>query len=228
VPKNAVGLAFDQGSSEDRFVAVDGGFVDTEPVPPGQEASLLFFSYHLTVGGNKIPLERRFAYPVSNLSVLVAQPGLSLQSEQLEARGPESFQGRQYDFFGAQNLAADAPLRMEFMPVAGATGGEAMTAAATGDGMNPVGGAARGNQEPLRWLGFALVGLAAAGAVVYAVAKGQPAPAPASSQDMLADSQARRLLAELTDLEEAFEAGQVDEAEYERQRAELRGELKSL
>jgi hypothetical protein len=36
------------------------------------------------------------------------------------------------------------------------------------------------------------------------------------------------LVAELADLQEAFEAGQVDQATYERQRADIRGALKSL
>jgi hypothetical protein len=228
LPQNAVGLAFEQGATEGRFVTVDGGFVDTEPLPPGQESSLLFFSYHLMVGGDRVPLERRFAYPVSNLSVLVAQPGLTLQSDQLESRGPEFLQGRQYEFLGAQNLTADAPLNMEFVPMEGVTGDEGLAAAAGPGGMNPASGAPRGNQALLRWLGFGLVALAAAGAVVYPLARGQQAPDTASSPDLLADPQARRLLAELTDLEEAFEAGQADEAEYEQQRAELRGELKSL
>ena len=38
---------------------VDGGLVDTEPVPPGSESSLVFFSYHLMVTGETVPLERR-------------------------------------------------------------------------------------------------------------------------------------------------------------------------
>jgi hypothetical protein len=228
LPENAVGLAFEPEASQERFVPVDGGFVDTEPVLPGQETSMLFFSYHLMVGGDKVPLQRSFAYPVANLNVLVAQPGLTLQSDQLEARGPESFQGRQYDFFGAQNLATDAPLNMEFVPVAEVAGNEGLEDPAAGELMNPAAGAVRGNQALLRWMGLGLVVLTVAGAVVYSVARGQPASTPSSSPDLVTDPQARRLLTELADLEEAFEAGEVDGTAYEQQRAHIRGALKSL
>jgi hypothetical protein len=227
LPENAVGLAFEQDASEERFVPVDGGFVDTAPVLPGQETSLLFFSYHLMVRGDRVPLQRSFAYPVANLNVLVAKPGLDLQSDQLTARGPESFQGRQYDFFGVQNLAAGAPLNMEFMPVTDMAGDEGPAAPAAGEGSNSASSTVRGNQALLRWLGFGFAALAVVGAVVYSVARGQPASIPSSSPDLVADPQARHLLAELADLEDAFEAGQVDEATYERKRAEIRGALKA-
>jgi len=49
-----------------------------------------------------------------------------------------------------------------------------------------------------------------------------PVSAPASNP------QARPLLTELADLQEAFEAGQVDEETYRRQRAEKWEALKSL
>jgi hypothetical protein len=42
------------------------------------------------------------------------------------------------------------------------------------------------------------------------------------------DHKARRLLAELSDLEEGFEAGQIDEETYQRERAAKYEALKSL
>ena len=42
------------------------------------------------------------------------------------------------------------------------------------------------------------------------------------------DKEVRKLLHQLADLEDALEAGEVDEAAYERQRAEITKELKSL
>ncbi len=44
---------------------------------------------------------------------------------------------------------------------------------------------------------------------------------------MASDAKARGLLAELADLEDAFEAGEVDEFSYERQRAAIYEELKA-
>lgn len=228
LPPSAVGVAFDDAAAETRFIQVDGGFADTEPVPPGQETSLVFFSYHLIASGDRIPLERSFDYPVDNLSVLVTQPGLELKSEQLQSMGAQLFEGQQYEFFVGQSLAADAPLLLELMPVeeaVGIEGGEGMPSAG---GESASVGSTRGNQGTLRWIGYVLAGLAALGAIVYAATSRRPSVARTSASALQSNPKARRLLADLADLEDAYEAGQVDDAKYERRRTELREAIKAL
>ena len=166
--------------------------LDTEPVPPGQETSMVFFSYHLLVMGDTIPLERTFAYPVAHLNVLVAQPGLQLNSEQLEVQGPQSFQGRQYDFYAIEDLPANAPLAMEFVPVE--VPGESPAAGSGAEAVPPTGSqstagtSTRGNQELLRWLGFGLVALAVAGAIVYGATRKKLPATPRSDANLSARS----------------------------------------
>ena len=80
----------------------------------------------------------------------------------------------------------------------------------------------------MRWLGFALSGLAVVAAVVYPLAARRKVPAPASAPKLARNPQARQLLAELVALEEALEAGQIDEETYARQRAEKYEALKAL
>lgn len=227
LPQNAVGIAFEQDASAERFVEVEGGVVDTEPVPPGRETSLAFFSYHLMVADDTVPLERRFAYPVSTLNMLVAQPGLTVRSDQLISGGQDIFQDREYQFYETRDLAADTPLSMEFVPVAdAATGQGAMTA--SGESDVAVGGTSvRGSQGMLRGLGLALVVLVLFGAIVYALSTRRLPSAAVQAPDLASDPKARRLLAELADLEEAREAGEVDEAAYERRRGEIYEALKS-
>ena len=184
-----------------------------------------FFSYHLLVDGETVPLERSFSYPVIDLNVLVAQPGLALRSEQMQSMGIELFQEREYQFYTAQNLTPDRPLVMELIPQAVpemAPGADGMSA--TGE-QGVVGNVTRGNQGLLLWIGIGLAGLAVIGAVIYPMATRRPAAV--SAPNLASDRKARRLLADLADLEEAFEAGQVDETAYKRQRAELYKELRS-
>lgn len=236
LPPETVGLAFEQDTAVDRFVEVEGGLVDTEPVPPGKETAMVFFSYHLLVGGEEVPLERSFAYPVGTLNVLVAQPGLTLRSDQLQARGVELFQGQQYELYTIQGLAAETPLTLELLPVAGASGGEGMPTTPAGGEQNATGAPTRGNQALLRWFGFGLAVLAVIGALVYPAVSRQPAtpaetgPSPRlrPGQALATNPEAQQLLAELADLEAGFEAGQVDGAAYEQQRAEKYEALKSL
>jgi hypothetical protein len=88
--------------------------------------------------------------------------------------------------------------------------------------------AVKGNQALLRWFGFGLAGLAVIGLVVYVVTTGRPVSATASGSGLPSRPEARRLLADLADLDEAFEAGNLDEAAYERQRAARYEALKTL
>lgn len=226
LPDTAVGLSFGDGTPG-RFVEVEGGLSDTAPVPPGSETSMIFFSYHLLVLEDTIPLERSYAYPVANLNMLVAQPGLSLRSDQLESMGTQLFQDRQYELFVAENLEAETPLRLEFIQEADVSAG-----AAPG-GMSPSGGqeatgSPRGNQGVLLWIGFGLTGLAIVGAIVYSATGTRPTAVHRSRQSIASDPTAQRMLSELAELEEALEAGQVDEATYQSRRTEIYGELKSL
>ena len=227
LPATALGLAFGGETTDGRFVEVEGGLRDTAPVPPGSETSIIFFSYHLMVTADTIPLERRFEYPVASLNLLVAQPGLTVTSAQLESMGAQLFQGQQYELFVAENLAAGTPLRLEFIQQGGASAG-----AATG-GMSPSGeqeaaGSTRGNQRVLLWIGVGLAGLAIVGAMVYSATGASPTTIHRARQSVISDPRAQRMLSELADLEEALEAGQVDEATYESRRTEVYGELKSL
>jgi hypothetical protein len=66
------------------------------------------------------------------------------------------------------------------------------------------------------------------GAVVYSLATRRPSAAPALRRSLTSDPKARRLLADLADLESAFESGQVNQTTYERRRAELYEAIKSL
>ncbi len=227
LPEGAVGLSFGN-EVEGRFVEVEGGFWDTEPVTPGSETSLVFFSYHLIATGDTIPLERRFAYPVANLNMLVAQPGLALTSEQMQSRGIQLFQDRQYEFFVAENLRPDTPLAVEFIQIADASTGTAAAGMPPAGGQEVTGSTPSGNQNLLMWIGFGLAGLAVVGAILYSASAGQPTPAPRSSRSVTSDPKAQGLVAELADLEDALEGGGIDEATYEARRAEIYWKLKSL
>jgi hypothetical protein len=152
---------------------------------------------------------------------------LTLNSDQLQFQGLEPFQGRDYGLYTIQDVPAGTPLTMEWVST-----GE-MPAGGSTEGMSSDSGAVptvptRGNQRLLLWVGFGLVVLALGGAVVYPLATARPASAPASASDVVKDPRARRLLAELADLEEGFEAGQIDEATYQRERAAKYEALKSL
>ena len=100
-------------------------------------------------------------------------------------------------------------------------GGETPEQAATAE-------STRGNQGLLRWFGFGLVALAVLGAIIYPLATGRQADAPADDPGLAQTPASRKLVSELADLEEAHEAGKLDEEDFERRRAEIRESLKTL
>jgi hypothetical protein len=226
LPSQAVGIAYGEGVAPDRYVEVDGGVMDKEPVVPGAESSLTFLSYHLMVSGSAVPLERTFAYPVSSLNMLVAQPGLTLRSEQLVSMGTESFQDRQYELFVAQPLDAGEPLLADLVPseLAGDPAVGGMPSA------SPVGGAGsstRGNQGVLLWLGAALAFLAVLGAAIVPQVTRKPVK-PRRQLRLASDPTTRPLIVELADLQEAFDKGELDQVRYEQERARIYEELRSV
>jgi hypothetical protein len=165
LPENAVGIAFPEDEAVERYVEVESGIWDTQPVLPGTEGSVVRFSYHLVVEGASVQLERRFFYPVSALSFLAVQPGLTLRGEQLLAGEPVTFQDKEYEVYQVDGLGSDIPLSIELVPTSG-TESSGMPDV-TNDAEAVSVPAAAGQQAVLRSLGFGLAALALLGAVVY-------------------------------------------------------------
>jgi hypothetical protein len=233
LPEGAVGLAFSDEDPAGRYIEAEGGVWDTEPVTPGQDTSLVFLSYHLMVTGETIEVVRTFAYPVDAFNILVTQPGLSLQSEQLADEGMQSFQGKDYAFYVAEDLAVGEELVLKLTVDQTATAGPSMPGASDPSVPAATVPADKGQQGLLRILGFLLAGLAVAAAVVYSRVTKRPraeAPADVASRPGMPEGlspEQQRLIEELADLEDAREEGRVGESAYEQRRAEIHEALRS-
>jgi hypothetical protein len=223
LPENAVGLAFEQEGAEGRYIEVDGGVLDTEPVPPGTDEPLTFLSYHLMSGDGTVSLTRSFAYPVADLNLLVVEALAEARSDQLQDRGLQQFQGRQYRLYTAEGLGPEQSLNLELVVTGGQT-----TTTMPGSSSVTSAGTTKGNQALLRWLGLGVLALAVVGAVVFSISKRERPATPTGAQHIQADPQARQLLRELADIEDAYEAGDLDRATYQRQKAAKYRALRSL
>ena len=117
LPANAVGLALPEGEPVNRFAEVEGGLWDTQPVRPGANASVLRFSYHLPVEGAAVPLERRFPFPVSSITILAVQPGLTVRGDQLTVGETVTFQDTEYQAYTAGSLGTEVPFKPRRLPL---------------------------------------------------------------------------------------------------------------
>ncbi|MGC9332608.1 MAG: hypothetical protein ACP5JJ_00550 [Anaerolineae bacterium] len=225
LPEDAVGLSFGEDVPADRFFEARGGLRDTEPVFPGRETSLIFFSYHLMVAGDAVPFGRSFAYPLDILNMLVARPGLTLRSAQIASQGVELFQGQEYELFSLVALPADTAVSMELVPAEGQQSMPEVTGEGAG---SAVGGSTLGNQGLLQAIGFGLAGLAVVAVVVYPFATRQSSRTQRQAQDLVVNPRARELLSELVLLEESYDAGRIDQASYRQRRSQIYGALKAI
>ena len=228
VPSDAVGLAFGKDVPADRFVQSEGKLLDTEPVPPGQQTLIVSYSYHLPVTGSSIPIVRSYDYQVAGLNFLLAQPGLALQGDQLLENWSEELEGQQFAVYAAGALPAGTPVAVDLILEATEMTGPTATTDTDPSSTVGAGKPITDNQGLLRGLGFGLAGLAVLGAVIYPLLTAERRRPATATSTLASNPQARPLLAELADLEAAFEAGQVDEETYQRQRAEKWEALRSL
>ena len=212
LPEGAVELAFDGPGLGERFVEQEGGFADTEPVPPGMATSEVLFSYSLPYQEG-VTIERPFDLPVD--SVVIVVPG-----EQMGLEGPDLVPGGVMDTqsgpafsytagpFEAGEALAFAPTAQQPM-----TAPPAMPSSSTA--VSPSAGGNRGVE-----LAVGLAALVAAAVGVFFLWRA-PAPGPMPPQ-------VRPLVEAIVALDAEYEAGKMGEKAYRKKRRELKRQVRVL
>jgi len=207
LPDGAMGVQVGESAPGDRFV-VDGGAVwDTAPLLPGRSVAQHVVTYRLPYDpGEELELVREYAYPVAQLNLLVPQVGVDVTCDDLQFAGTI---GSELVFLNwrGESLAQGDTWSVHFR---GEPSGGADEPAA------PIPGPA--GRVPL-WVGMGIALLAVLTPLVYLALRRRRAPS-AVGQDRLLDDIAR--------LDAAYEAGELDEAAYRREREERKAELIQL
>jgi len=194
LPEGAEALRFDGPGLGERFVEVEGGFADTEPIPPGMATVEVLFTYRLPYREG-MQVARVFEVPVMSAVLVVAEEGLVLEGRGLTPAGTLDTQMGPATSYTAGPLGAGESLTFSVLA------GEHPAASA------PVRGT-------VREMAIGLVALAVALAVVYLLWR-SPAPGPCPAE-------ARPLVKEIAALDTHFEAGQVEEEVYRQKRDDLK------
>ena len=212
LPTGATNVRFQDGELGGRYQSTSGGFADTEAIAPGMGAAQILVSYDLPYDGKKLDVSLPMAYPVKSVNVLVPDPGPKLASSQLTSAGSRQTQGGNMLNYVGGSLAAGASLALQIS-------GAANTAT--------TGGTPSGSTSP-PWvlIASAALLLVAVGIVVFVWLRQQREAA----EEKVEDPAMRReeLLNAIAELDDDFEAGNVAEADYRRQRAELKAGLVEL
>ena len=219
LPADATGLQV-QGELEGvDYINTAQGFAEIRPVAPGQGTGQILLSFDLPYSG-QLNFEQALLRPVSAVGVLVPENGVKLTSTLLQDEGVQNMASNPYRVYGGSDLAAGSSLTFQ---LSGQPSSVVPTPAAAAAAASP----AQGGLDS-RSLG---IGIGVLGIVVVVVGvwfyrrQGQAAaesarPSARVSQDDLIQS--------IADLDDAFEAGEVEAAVYERRRAKLKAQLVEL
>ncbi len=220
LPEEAEGLAFEGAGLGERFFEQGGGFVDTAPVLPGSASGEVLFSYEMPYReGARI--ERVLDVPISSAVLVLADSkgfpkpleseaaSITLLGDGISPAGVLDTQMGEALSYTAGPLAAGEPLA--FTLVAGSQPGAVVP------------GETASVRNATLETAIGLAALAAAVLVVYLLL-GRQTPRFSA---MPIPAQARPLVEAMAKLDGDFEAGQVAEEAYRRERASLRRQVRA-
>jgi hypothetical protein len=228
LPEGAQSLALQGGTLGVDFLQTDGSLVATSPVVPGMDTFDMAFMYAVPYTGSSLSLNRSLYYTTTSVNGLLLDAGEKLTSEALTLVGPRAVQDQTYLQYTAQNLKAGAmlPLQLDDLDKM-----KAASPAGSDTSDNPAAALPSGgdlSQTALLWLILALGGIALVLGLAYPRLRlrlrGEVAPVQVG--DPAQDRQ--RLLLTLARLDQAYQAGRLNETVYRRVRARRKAELIEL
>ncbi len=211
-PPQAQDVQVDEGANTGRFVQTADGFADTLPVIPGQSTLQVILSYAIPYDPASTTLTTTFLYPTRAVNVFLSDSGVEMSSQQMMLMGRMGEGAQAYVGYVGQNFAKGDTLTLQFK-------GAAKTGAAT---TAPAGG--------LSTTGYVLIAgglvlLLAALAVAYSSLRRRQPAAAADEEPLPCDDECEELLAAIADLDDLFDAGELDEETYRRRRQALKARL---
>ena len=205
LPERAEGLTVDTRLLQPSVIQVDRGFGLFASVPPGEHE--VMYAYSFPYSGSEVEFTRAFRYGAERLRILAPRDVADLFA------GP----------LGVSEIVAIGEQDYNVLTLAGVGRDDRVSVTLRNLPTRSFVDNARGRVEGLPWqfAAPALLALLLAAVVVLALRRrnaGAPAAAPARDEY-------ENLLLALVSLERRFDDGEIDEAQYDRQRAALAASL---
>jgi len=200
LPEGAVDLAFEDGSSADRYTRTADGFGDTEPVVPGVGASQFIFSYWLAYDGN-LTFSRPSDHAINAVVVLLPQNGVTAEGAGLQDLGAQAMGGQAVHTYEGGAIPAGQALEIE---LSGDPGAESDSASTGG------------------WTNIAIgLGTLVVLLIVVGLWWFRPRALPSRDEDT-----AEALVDAIADLDDALDARRIDAVEHRKRRDVLKQQLR--
>ena len=224
LPAGATEVQF-QDEGVNRFIRTGDGFLTTWGIPPGDQTGQVIVRYTLPYTG-ELHLETKVQYPIETLSMMQVDQGVALTSPQLQAKGTGRRQdGATVREYAAESLAAGQSLVVDLKgaPVLSAipdtnTKSDQNEAATEPQVQAPK---AANRQRVVIGVGTLAVLLMVAGASGLVWMRRS---ADDEEYRSVVDEQ-KALIVALADLDEAYEARNIDDHDYTLQRQALKATL---
>lgn len=219
LPVGAQGLRFETDSTGERFTRTEDGFVDNAPVVPGRGTLPTLIRYSLPYTGEatlRIPID----YPTKRVSVLVPEVGVRLEDASSWQAGKELLlRGRIHQVFDYTRvpLAPGDTLALKIV------GQPEITPSSSTSATLQDTSAVRRRTIFLAGMALSLTLIGSGGLWWWRNRQLATVPVADALQTELAS-----LLQTIADLDDAYEAGAVDEETYRERRARLRDEALAL
>jgi hypothetical protein len=197
LPAGATNVQFEELAPGGRFLQDPTGYIDTAPVPPGTGAGDLAFGFDLLYE-NRLDYQQTIDHPVEAVVILVVPGGPGLSGAGMQDMGLLDMGGVSMQAYSMEGLAPGETLTFR---VSGGAGGGAGMGLLIGGGT----------------LGAALV---LAGLWWYRGSRSPSEPEPRPAIQPPADRAG--LLQTIAQLDDEYEGGQLDEAEYRTRREALK------
>jgi hypothetical protein len=228
LPAGAQSLSLQGGTLGVDFLQTDGGLAATSPVVPGTDTFDMAFMYAVPYTGTTLSLNRPLYYTTTVVNGLVLDAGDKLTSDALTFAGQRPVQDQTYLQYSGQNLKAGATLplqlgdldKMKFASPPSPAGPNASNSAAASPGDL--------SQTTLLWVVLALGGIAVVLGLAYPRLRPRLGGEVAAAQGSDPALEQQRLLLTLARLDQAYQAGRLNEAVYRRVRARHKAELMEI
>lgn len=214
LPAGATDLQVQDGAEGTTFFRTAAGFVDTVPVLPGEAVSQMLFSFRLPYKDG-LKFEQPMLYAVENVNVMIGGGTVTLTGDEFVAGDAQDVSGQTFLNYSRAGLEAGAPLAFELK------GPSALSETAAA----PAGITA---SDPTTLA----VGLGALACVLLGIGvwwwRRTPGTAQSAAGSAKAAASREELLQAIAELDDEHAAGKVSAAEYEKERAWLKQELKKI
>ncbi len=188
----------------EEVIQTDSGWADTVPVRPGQGSLMLIVLYSLPYD-NEATLAHNIAYDTGSVNLIVSDTGISVLGANWQSGGTQSLETGAVDTYAQLDLAANSEIVLSLEGEPSLAGGQSTSLL-------------RNNATELA-IGLG-VSAGVIGIAALLIRRWRQEPGIPYSRE--------ELLQELADLDDAYEAGEIEEVDYHQERELIKADLLSI